>query len=184
MFEVELKFPVTEIAPLMKRFAERGAIAKPAVQQTDIYFNHPVRDFAETDEALRIRTTDGRHCITYKGPLVDATTKTRREIEIPFGTEPTDGDRFTEILRMLGFRKVRPVHKTRIPYHFTWEDRPVEICVDDVAGLGTFIELEMMAGETALDATRDSLWRMAKDFGLENSERRSYLRLLLENDNP
>ena len=43
----------------------------------------PCRDFAQTDEALRIRTVGDTSFVTYKGPKLDATTKTRRELELP-----------------------------------------------------------------------------------------------------
>ena len=50
-------------------------------EQVDTYFSHPARDFAATDEALRIRSIDQENFVTYKGPKLDATTKTRREID-------------------------------------------------------------------------------------------------------
>ena len=50
--------------------------------QIDCYYAHPVRDFAASDEALRLRQVGENNYITYKGPKLDTTTKTRREIEI------------------------------------------------------------------------------------------------------
>jgi len=181
-FEVELKFPVRDPSAVIERVQAEGAVYEATQQQCDVYYNHPSRNFAETDEALRIRTLNGQHRITYKGPLVDETTKTRREIEIPIGESVEDGTRFTELLSALGFREVRTVRKSRRLYRMMWKTRSVEFCVDDVDELGTFVELETIADEADLNAARDSLRRLAAKLGLENSERRSYLRLLLEQD--
>lgn len=182
-YEVELKFPVASPDDVVERVLKLGAQRGQARRQRDVYFNHPSRDFGETDEAFRIRTVDGRHRVTYKGPLVDDTTKTRREIELPLGETEEDGERFAEILRLLGFRETGIVQKTRDFYDLTWDGRPVEFCVDDVEDLGTFIELETGADEADLDAARESLQRLANELGLANSERRSYLVLLLEKQN-
>ena len=62
---------------------ELGATIEPPVVQVDQYFAHPARDFAQTDEALRLRRVGKQNFITYKGSKIDATTKTRREIELP-----------------------------------------------------------------------------------------------------
>ena len=75
--------------------------------QRDRYFNHPSRDFAQTDEALRIRTQGRETRITYKGPIVDSQTKTRREIEIPVGAHDGDDEKLAQVLVLLGFREVR-----------------------------------------------------------------------------
>ena len=50
-------------------------------EQVDRYFAHPCRDFARTDEALRLRRDGDDVAITWKGPRIDAATKTRRESE-------------------------------------------------------------------------------------------------------
>lgn len=180
-YEVEMKFPVDDPQPVVERLVALGAQRGETVRQVDTYFNHPSRDFGQTDEAFRIRSVDGRHCVTYKGPLVDAETKTRKEFELPFGDSQDDGERFSEILTSLGFRPVRAVAKSRTYYRLRWDERPFEACVDDVEGLGTFVELETAADEETLEPARASIQQLAAELGLANSERRSYLVLLLEN---
>ena len=179
-YEVELKFPLDETDRILTLLEELGAQPGDAVVQRDRYFAHPVRDFAETDEALRIRCAQGRGCITYKGPKVDARTKTRHEIEIPVGSDLADAERLAEILAVLGFREVRTVEKTRVTYPLSWEGRTLAVAYDKVDGLGTFLEIEALAEESDRDQVRDSVLRCARRLGLENDERRSYLALLLE----
>lgn len=181
-YEVELKFPLADPTRVLAQLDELGAERGEPIDQSDRYFNHPARDFARTDEALRIRSAAGRHCVTYKGPKLDPRTKTRREIEIPFGASPEDDQQVAEMLTLLGFREVRTVRKTRVPFHLEWEDRDLEVSLDDVHDLGTFLEIETIADDATRDAARDSLLRLAERLGLENPEMRSYLSLLLQRE--
>ena len=82
MYEVELKFRLADEVAIITQLAALGAVAGEQVEQCDLYLNHPQRDFAQTDEALRIRRDGSQNVSTYKGPRVDSQTKTRREIEI------------------------------------------------------------------------------------------------------
>ena len=66
----------------------------------------------------------------------------RREIEIAIGRRPEDFDRMRELLMMLGFEPVRPVEKTRALFHLAWEGRDLELAVDSIDELGTFLEIE------------------------------------------
>ena len=182
MYEVELKFPLADTNSLVERLERLGAIRGKVLVQRDRYFNHPSRDFAQTDEALRIRTEGREARITYKGPIVDSQTKTRREIEIPIGQRAGDDEKLAQVLAHLGFREVRAVCKKRLPFELVWEDRRLELAIDDVEGLGHFLEIETMADEESKDAARDCILRLSRSLGLDNSERRSYLSLLLTKD--
>jgi adenylate cyclase class 2 len=179
MYEVELKFPLADAEPVVRRLAALGARSAPQEQQTDVYFSHPARDFAKTDEALRIRSVGELHLVTYKGPVVDSQTKTRREIELPIGDQESRS-KFAEILSLLGFRPVCEVRKTRQPYHVTWRDREFEVALDQVVGLGSFVEVETIASEADRAAAVAAILTLAAELGLSAPERKSYLCLLLE----
>jgi adenylate cyclase, class 2 len=181
-YEVELKFPIVDASDLTLQLLARGAIQGRVLQQHDVYFRHPSRDFGQTHEALRLRHYDDEVFITYKGPVVDTQTKTRREIEIAIGRRPEDFDRMREVLMLLGFEPVRPVEKTRALFHLAWEGRDLELAVDSVDELGTFLEIEAIAEENERDAARDTILRLAERLSLKNAERRSYLALMLEHD--
>jgi adenylate cyclase class IV len=51
-----------------------------------------------------------------------------------------------------------------------------------VAGLGSFLELELVATAAEVDAARARIEALARDLGCQAPERRSYLELLLESD--
>src|SRR3954468_18985093 len=97
-YEVEQKHRVTDEAALMARLRESGGHLETSIEQSDQYFAHPCRDFAKTDEALRIRKVEAKAFVTYKGPKLDTTTKTRREIELPLDTADRDGLQFASLL--------------------------------------------------------------------------------------
>jgi adenylate cyclase class 2 len=179
MLEVEMKFAGADLDRLERRLAEGGARADPPRNDADHYFNAPDRDFARTDEALRLRRIGPANFVTYKGPKRDATTKTRTEIEVPL----VEGDRvaedFARLLTHLGYRPTAIVRKRRRVYHLERGGFPVEICLDEVEGLGRFAELEVQAPEEQLEAARAAVQQLAAELGLTASERRSYLELLL-----
>ncbi|NJE84702.1 class IV adenylate cyclase [Thermococcus sp. CX2] len=146
----------------------------------DTYFQHPCRNFAETDEALRIRIRkfNGHFeaFMTYKGPKIDPNSKTRREIEVPL----SDPDRHVEILESLGFEEVMTIEKTREKYYV---DKGILIMLDEVEGLGKFIEIEALAeSEEAVGETVKILREILISLGVKKFERRSYLELILEKE--
>ena len=179
LYEVEQKHRVDDVAALVAQLAERGVTLGPAVEQSDRYFAHPARDFARTDEALRIRTVGGASFLTYKGPKVDATTKTRRELELPLHPSDADGSRLGELLTALGFTPVATVHKQRRSFHIDVADWQVDGALDNVDSVGKFVELELAADDADVNAAQRVIRKLADELQLGLSERRSYLELLL-----
>ncbi|HUQ68755.1 MAG TPA: class IV adenylate cyclase [Planctomycetaceae bacterium] len=182
LFEVELKFRVTEPDRLRSRLDDLGATWGEPVPQCDRYFAHPSRDFAVTDEALRLRTVGDANVLTYKGLEIDTVTKTRREIEVPLAGGPDHAAGLTDLLIALGFRPVREVAKTRRSGQLSWQGRMVDWTWDDVPPLGAFVELEIVTDSAGRAVAQDVIVSLAKQLGLTNSERQSYLELLMEHD--
>src|SRR5690242_8827045 len=98
MLEVEMKFPVSDFADVENALARVGARPECIRRDIDHYFNAPDRDFARTDEALRLRRIDAANFVTYKGPKQDAQTKTRTEIEVPLAEGPAAAEGFVRVL--------------------------------------------------------------------------------------
>ncbi|HWG90542.1 MAG TPA: class IV adenylate cyclase [Candidatus Thermoplasmatota archaeon] len=170
MIEFEVKAPV-EDPQLPDRLARRGLFVGTH-DQRDTYYRHPGRDFGTTDEALRLRRVDDRAELTYKGPKLDAHTKARREIT----TQVPDPEAMDEILQALGFEPVASVRKHRRSFQV---DR-FEVDLDEVEGLGMFVEVEVMVpDEREFDSLRSQIFQLLADLGAGTPERRSYLELLL-----
>jgi adenylate cyclase class 2 len=179
MLEVEMKFPAADFGALRRQLAAWGAAEAETRADADAYFNAPDRDFARTDEALRLRRIGPANFVTYKGPKRDAQTKTRTEVEVGLAPGDEAAGAFGQLLTHLGYRFVAVVRKRRSIYRLEREGFPLEACLDEVEGLGRFVELEILAPEERLGAARDVLLRTAGALGLTASERRSYLELLL-----
>ncbi len=165
--EVEVKFRAGgDIEERVKGIAE---FVCERVER-DLYFTSPFRDFRKTDEALRVRVDDEGVKLTYKGPRVDRETKTREEIEVRVGGY----EEIVEILERLGFKPYMEVVKRRRMYRIG----DVLICVDDVEGLGRFVEIEKKSEK--LEDAKKEVMEIAKKLGLnpEDSIRETYLEML------
>jgi adenylate cyclase class 2 len=180
MLEVEMKFPIADFARLEGKLGARGVFLQETSLQEDHYFNAPDRDFAETDEAFRLRRVGSCNFLTYKGPKQDPKTKTRSEIEVALAPGPEAAEEMSELVERLGYRTVAVVRKTRRIFRTTREGYELVICLDEVTELGRFVELEILAPEHRLDEARKILQAAAAELGLMESERRSYLELLLQ----
>ena len=172
MIEVEVKAKINSFEEMKKKLETLGAEKTKTEFQEDIYFASPIVDFAKTDEALRIRTTDNNTFITYKGPKLNDEAKTRKEVEMTIESSEKAKDIFEEI----GFRKVRTVRKNRQYYRY----ENFEISLDDVEGLSPYmeIEIEVSEGEDYSEA-QNKIFELFEKLGITDGfERTSYMELL------
>ncbi len=173
MLEVEAKAHLPDPERIIPLIIELGGREIYFTVQRDTYYRHPNRDFAQTDEALRIREEEGRSFITYKGPKLDAETKAREELEVPL-VDPRD---LGVLLLRLGFEPVAVVEKRRRGYLVG----TLEVTVDEVKGLGFFLEVEAKNCDD-LEEGKGKVLGLMDALGLDQMERKSYLELLLERD--
>lgn len=183
MLEAELKASLGDLAAeeLADRAAALGFLPEEQVRERDIYFNGTERDFRRTDEALRLRSVrrlpDGpwESLITYKGPKLDRVSNARTEYE----TGVSDGGTAQKLLEALGYRPLAEVNKVRRTYRLD----QVTLCLDQVQGLGGFLELELLVpGEEQREAAVERLLALLEELGIPRGQlsRRSYLELLAE----
>jgi adenylate cyclase class 2 len=195
MIEVEIKAKVKDIKTMRQQCIENGGIFKLFLMHEDTYYNMPkeLRDFKETDEALRIRKSIRyndredpdpmyiNYYITYKGKKIDTSTKTREEIEVKINNI----ENMKRIFLALGLREVLTVKKERELYEFHFDDYKVEALIDYVPLLKEyFIEVELLTdSEEEIERIREELFRFLKllDIKKDDSIRKSYLELILEN---
>jgi adenylate cyclase class 2 len=185
MYEVEMKFRVGDIKAFEKCLKKFGGILEPMVEEVDLFYQHPQRDFSVTDECLRIRRRKlpngiEEKFLTYKGPRIDQKTKTRREIEIRIDPQ----EPYETILELLGFQEKDTVRKFRRRSELLISNQLVEVVLDFLPeleksdGVGTFVELEIIASESDWEEKRELIINLSKDFGFSESIRTSYLALL------
>lgn len=178
MYEVERKLRVAHdrVRPSLADLTYVGR-----VRQRDTYFDHPMRSFERTDEALRVRrqeSLDGQaesvDALTYKGPRLDAAAKSRREVETHVG----DATDVVAMLEALDFESVDVVEKTRERYR---TDR-CEVLLDRVDSLGEFVEIEASGTTEDVDAATHAVESVIDALDLNDAEpvSASYLALQLE----
>ena len=172
MIEVEVKAKINSFKEMEEKLSEIGASKSKKEFQEDIYFASPIVDFAETDEALRIRTTNNDIFITYKGPKINSQAKTRKEVEMNIESAEKAKDIFEEI----GFKEVRTVRKNR--QYYTYEN--FEISLDDVEGLTPYMEIEISLEDgNNYDDAQKSIFELFEKLGITDGfERTSYMELL------
>jgi len=165
MLELEMKAKIDKYTKgRIDQILRKAELLEEKVEE-DTYFSSPIRDFKETDEALRIRYSCGNAIITYKGPKLDKISKSREEFEAF-----VSGD-IEQILQKLGYKKILNVRKKRKVYLY----KDYTVSIDDVENLGEYIEIELKS-ENLQDIKR--IENLFEVLFLE-SERRSYLELLL-----
>lgn len=165
MLELEMKAKIdTYTRGRINQILRRAEFIEEKIEE-DIYFSSPITDFKETDEALRVRYSNNKVILTYKGPKLDKVSKSREEYEAFVSGE------IEQILQKLGYKEVLKVKKKRKVYRY----KEYIISIDEVEDLGEYLEVELKS---------DNLRDVEKIEGLFNllfldSERRSYLELLL-----
>jgi adenylate cyclase class 2 len=181
-YEVEVKYRSAEHDRVRRQLLARGAVEEMPIAQEDVYLSHPSRDFAATNEALRLRRTGDENRITYKGPRHSGPTKTREEIEIPLA--PKGEEAFQQLLRLfenLGFRPAATIRKRRSTFHLSDSSAAFEVALDRAEGLGDFVEIETIVAERSdLPEAQSAVLSLARELDLKDVEPRSYLRMALE----
>ncbi|MFW9832676.1 MAG: class IV adenylate cyclase [Candidatus Thorarchaeota archaeon] len=184
-FEVEVKVAIEDERVIRKKLIESGSEMLNSEVQIDIYFDHPCRTFIETDEAVRIRTRSPfdeeglstSHVLkelTYKGPKLDKQTKTR--VEYSIGID--DSEHLTSILESLSFTPITKITKKRTFF----ELRGITISIDDVEGVGLFLELESIVHKKGeMKSAKKVIFELLDELGIsaEDTIRDSYLEMYL-----
>lgn len=181
MLEVELKASLEGLCgeAVLRQAEQLGFVPGEQVREADVYYNGTERDFRRTDEALRLRRVwelpEGscESLMTYKGPKIDRLSNTRTEFE----TAVADGEITGKILEALGYQAVFTVDKIRRTYRLD----DVTLCMDEVTGLGSFLELETLTpSEDLREAQVGRLLELLEQLGVssERLTRLSYLEML------
>lgn len=186
IYEVEVKLPITSMESMEETILQVGGVKLNSETQFDIYFDHPCRSFSVTDESIRLRhrtplgdssLSDSGYApieLTYKGPKVDEKTKTRIEYTADLG----DIEPITAILESTGFKRVTTITKRRMFFDIDG----ITASIDDIDGIGQFIELELIAeGKDGMNTARERILSLLKTMGLDEDSmvRDSYLELYL-----
>jgi adenylate cyclase class 2 len=135
--EVEVKFLVRDTEALLAALEARGIELSAPVRQDDQAFAPVGWCYGRSKLGVafaRLRTADGRHTFTLKRPAENALSCEEQECEV------SDREQMHRAIVAMGFYPTARIRKARR----TAAVGEVSLCVDEVAGLGTFLELERM----------------------------------------
>jgi adenylate cyclase class 2 len=164
--EIELKFPLLDINGLITTLNSISKKEKESLQ-IDYYFNHPKRSFLATkpvSEWLRIRESDKGNSINYKNWHKDLDAKSISCDE--FETKVEDVSQCKKLFAALGFEELMTVEKKRSTYIVD----SVEVAVDEVKGLGNFIELEAKKPFENTGEAKKHLFKVLEKIGAKVGE--------------
>ncbi|MFX1483251.1 MAG: class IV adenylate cyclase [Promethearchaeota archaeon] len=185
-YEVEVKVAIEDTELMKQKLVDSGAKELNSEVQIDTYFDHPCRKFVETDEALRVRTrrpldkegittSHSLKELTYKGPKLDKETKTRVEYSVGIGD---DAEHLFSIFESLNFARITKITKRRTFF----ELRGITISIDDVEGVGLFLELESIAHQKGeMESAKNAIFELLDELGItvEDTIRDSYLEMYM-----
>ena len=179
-YEIEIKLPIADKYSVQTKLLQLGFAVAAKIRECDIYYNSAYHDVKKLGEALRIRkSTDlltgiTKAQINFKGKKIDKVSMSRQEYE----TVVEDAESMDQILKSLGFSPVAGVAKTRIYL----QQEEMTACLDQVDGLGDFLELEVIAyEETLCEKYLENMEQLLTSLGLsmKDTVRTSYLGMLL-----
>jgi adenylate cyclase, class 2 len=143
--EIEVKYRIDDLEALLTALKSRGIELSDPVHQDDQAYAPEHWQFGDSKlgvSFLRLRTTGGRHQFTLKQPGSNAQACLEHE------TEVTDRAAMHAAVLRMGYRPTVQIIKTRR----TATLDNCSLCVDDVEGIGGFLELERLAADDTDEA--------------------------------
>ncbi|MEN9649130.1 MAG: hypothetical protein RL094_97 [Candidatus Parcubacteria bacterium] len=159
--EIEVKVKVDRFDICMSLLEKEGCTFSDPIEQDDMVFVNYDGDYLQFPHGanyLRIRKTkDGAFFTLKRGSEMDSI---ERETSISNPEEMRDA------LLFMGYHEVVQVRKIRTKTKY----KQYEVCLDDVEGLGKFIELEKISDEDSA-LVQQELLDLLKSWGVEIKER-------------
>jgi len=180
--EVEIKIEISNFDEIKTRVSAVGKLIK-SIKQIDDYYIPCHRDFFAQKphpiEWLRIRTNPDKVIFEYD-KSINKKANGEQECAEEYETEISNPEEFKKILNFLDFKKVVTVDKQR-EY---WDCGDIEVALDKIEGLGTFIEVEAKGDFKDVTQAKQACLKFLDELGIKNAKNiqinKGYPVLLLE----
>ena len=181
--EIEIKIKIDNFEEIKKKVSSIGKLIKK-IEQVDDYYIPYQRDFfaykPHPVEWLRIRTNPDKIIFEYSR-AINRKENGDYDYAEEYETEISDVESFRKILEFLDFKKVVTVEKQR-EY---WMCGDIEVALDDIKGLGYFIEAEAKGNFKDTKEAKSACIEFLENLGLKDVNniqiKKGYPQLLLEN---
>jgi adenylate cyclase class 2 len=177
--EIEVKARINTKDAIIQKLASLGCIlSDPRIQDDTVYVEQDgsLATFLSNKVFLRIRVqNDGKVLLTAKQPKTkSAENLIKHEYEVTVDSVAEAHG----ILTLMGYQAAVRVKKVRQ----TAEYEGYEICLDDIEGLGSFIEIEAIGDEQTAEITQEKLSDFLTSLGIPKEDRvtKGYDILILE----
>lgn len=144
VIEIEHKFNCDDTELLTKKCEDLGYKYISHQQEKDEYFTDINGVFVKDRVCLRIRTTDVKSELTYKGKSVNSLGSYSKE-ENNISILPSQVSSVDEFLTSLGYLKYSVVDKDRVTYTKKESSYKINVTIDNISNAGGFVEFELIA---------------------------------------
>lgn len=166
--EVEIKVKLENHVEIKEKVSKLGNLVK-SIKQIDDYYIPTQRDFflhkPHPVEFLRIRTNPDKTVFEYT-KTINMRESGDYDYAEEYETEISNADELRKILNFLDFKKVITVEKQR-EY---WICKDIEVALDEVKGLGHFIEAEAKGDFKDEKEAKEACIKFLENLGIENVE--------------
>lgn len=163
MREIEVKVRLDDAKAIAAKLAQMGASLSPKTKQHDVVYCLPGSKTAMLGvNWLRLQTeNDSKTTFTLKRSV------TRELDSIEHETIVGNEQEMTKILKYMGYEVYSDLTKIRRKTKLG----DIEICLDEVPGLGTFMEAEKLCAEDSnYQTVADELWELCNKLGVTKQD--------------
>ena len=166
MREIEIKLQLVDLGATVERLAAAGVRLSSPKEQHDVVYCLPVDKDKVNDPSvnwLRIRTENNvRHTFTLKRSVAGSLDSIEHETELDKPEE------MAVILDYMGYVVFSDLTKIRRTGHIDM----IEVCIDELPELGSFIELEKLCSpDVDGQEVEQELMTLIQSLGIEYSKR-------------
>lgn len=155
VIELEKGFVLNDNHLIKEEAIEKGFKLAHEVEETDTYFTDIDKEFVRTRTCLRIRRIDSNYMeLTYKAKSSQDTERYGKK-EVNIQIKPTDYEDLVTVLSGLGY--IKYVEFTKYRKVYSKKDNNVEynIMLDNIKGIGDFVEFEIITHEDVSNSERE-----------------------------
>ena len=155
VIELEKGFVLNDNHLIKEEAIEKGFKLAHEVEETDTYFTDKDKEFVRTRTCLRIRRIDSKYMeLTYKAKSSQDTERYGKK-EVNIQIKPTDYEDLVTVLSGLGY--IKYVEFTKYRKVYSKKDNNVEhnIMLDNIKGIGDFVEFEIITREDVSNSERE-----------------------------
>ena len=163
MREIEVKARLQDVDSFLKKASVKGITFGKPIIQDDVTYETTIPYDDPSWNIFRIRKQGDKTILTMKYKA-SSRSRDNHERETTIG----DAEQVTSMLERVGYSYGVHIHKNRR----TAKYGDLELCLDEIDKLGTFVEVEKLTSEAAdVDAIQSELWDLLLELGVGPEDR-------------